>query len=402
MAETLTQVRARRLEANAKLLDLAGEDDLTDDQEAEFSRLSGDLAKLTKREQAMVAAGADDPPEVVAEGTADDGAADAAFAKLVAGAAITDVMDVALFAKRPAGATAELQQELGLSENAVPLALFAASTVTSGGDAETQEETIAQVFPSAITAGMGVDRRAVDVGVSNVPVVTAPTDGPTATTAIGTGVAHSAVTIAGVQLTPSRLQVSATIGRDELATFRGLEDQVEAVLRAALMSALDYQALYATGGNGLLNFGAAPTDATDVMTFAALLEAVTDTVDGRFAAGLEDLVTLLGPATYTLGARVYRGDADNESAVEKLMRITGGVMTTDLVAAADSDNQQAVTCRGGAMHTGYVQRLWGGVEVIRDPYTKAADGQFVFTLVPMQASKLARAGLYQRHSLHLA
>ena len=402
MSETLTQVRARRLEANAKLLDLAGEDDLSDEQETEFAALTGVVSKLTKREQAMVAAGADEPPEVVATGTKDEGAEDAQFAKLVAGASIGDVLDCALFGKRAVGATAELQQELALGENTVPLDLFAASTVTSSGDAETQEPTIPQVFASAISLGMGIDRRSVGVGVANVPVVTAPEHGPTDVTAIGTTVDASTVTIAGVQLVPTRLQVSATIGRDELNTFRGLEDQVEAVLRQALMSALDRQALYSAGDNGLLNFGDAPAATAVVMTFASLLQAVTDVVDGRYAGGLGDLMTLLGPATYTLGSRIYRGASDNESPIEKLMRITGGVMTSGLVAAASGDNQQAVTARGGAMHTGYAQRIWGGVEVIRDPYTKAADGQLVATLVLMQASKLLRAGQYVRHSFHLS
>ncbi len=402
MSETLTQVRARRLEINSKLLDLAGEDDLTEEQEAEFSKLTGDVSKLTRRESAMVAAGADKPPEVVATGKGDEGGEAAEFAKLVAGASIGDVMDCALFGKRAVGATAELQQELSLGDNAVPLALFAASSVTSAGDAETQEPTIPQVFPSAISAGMGIDRRAVGVGIANVPVVTSPEDGPTTVTAIGTTVDASTVTIAGVQLVPTRLQVSATIGRDELSTFRGLEDQVEMVLRAALMSALDRQALYSAGSNGLLNFGTAPSNTTTVMSFGSLMAAVTNAVDGRYAGGLEYLHTLLGPATYTLGARIYRGASDNESPIEKLARITGGIMTSDLVASPSGDNQQAVTARGGAMHTGYAQRVWGGVEVIRDPYTKAADGQLVATLVLMQASKLLRSSMYKRHSFHLS
>ena len=403
MAETITQLRAKRLEANSKLLDLAGEEDLTDEQETEFSALTASVSKLTRREAAMVAAGADKPPEVVATGTADESGGEAAqFAKLVAGASIGEVLDVALFGKRAAGATAELQQELSLGENVVPLDLFAASSTTSGGDAETQEPTVPQVFPSAISMGMGIDRRSVGVGIANVPVVTAPEDGPTDVVDIGTTVVASTVTIAGVQLVPTRLQVSATIGRDELSTFRGLEDQVEMVLRQALMSALDRQALYSAGSNGLLNFGTAPANTAVVMTFDSLMAAVTNVIDGRYAGGLEYLHTLLGQATYALGARIYRGNADNESPIEKLSRITGGVMTSDLVAAASGDNQQAVTCRGGTMHNGYAQRLWGGVEIIRDPYTKAADGQLVATLMLMQASKLLRAGQYVRHSFHLS
>lgn len=37
MAETLTQLRARRLALNAEVIELAGQDELTDEQQAEFT-----------------------------------------------------------------------------------------------------------------------------------------------------------------------------------------------------------------------------------------------------------------------------------------------------------------------------------------------------------------------------
>ena len=222
MTETLTQVRSKRLETNTKLLELAGEDELDDDGEAEFSKLTGEVKRLTRREAAMVAAGADEP-EVVATGSAEDKSEAAEFAKLVGNASIAAVLDAAVFDRRVSGATAELQQEVGVGSNTIPLELFADSSVTSGGDAEVQEATIGQVFASPLSMSMGIDRRSTGVGVANVPVVTAPTAGPTwSLTAIGTTIADSDVTIEGKQLVPSRLQVNASMGRDELGHLHGV------------------------------------------------------------------------------------------------------------------------------------------------------------------------------------
>ena len=400
--ETLSSVRAQRLEANSALMDLAGADELDEAGEAEFTKQAGLVKRLTKREAAMVAAGADEP-EVVATGTTTEDTSEAAqFSKLVAGASIGEVLDAAVFDRRVTGATAELQQEVRVASTTIPLELFADSTVTSSGDAEVQETTIGQVFPSALSMSMGIDRMSAAVGVANVPVVTAPTAGPTSSVAIGTAIGDSDVTIEGKQLVPSRLQVNATMGRDELATFMGLETDVEMTLRAALASALDYQSLYASGTNGLLNHGTDPTPGSTVMTYALLLQGITDAIDGRYASMLSDLMTLLGPSTYRLGARVYRGNSDNVSGIAAASEMTGGVMSSALVMAPASDNQQGVVARGGSMHTGQVQRLWGGVEVIKDPYTLATEGQIRCTLVLMQATSMVRAGVYERVAFHLA
>ena len=46
MPETLTQLRTRRLALSAEVIELAGQDDLSDEQEAEFAAKTADLAKI--------------------------------------------------------------------------------------------------------------------------------------------------------------------------------------------------------------------------------------------------------------------------------------------------------------------------------------------------------------------
>lgn len=333
---------------------------------------------------------------------------------------MADVLDHVAFGRQVRGATAELQQDLGVGSAVIPFELFRAggahpaadaSTVTSSGDRQMQEPTVPQVFPSPLSMMFGVDRRTVGVGTTAVPAVTAPTAGPVATTAIGTAVADDTVTIEGHVLAPQRLQVSAVMGRDELATFAGLADDVEMVLTEALASGLDRQVLYGltesggADGAGLLNHGAAPKAPGAVATYATMVKDVLDVVDGRYAAGAGDLAALLGPTTYAFGLALYRGDHDNESAVEKLDRLTSGVMTTAHVAdpTDPGDVQQAVVCRGGRRHTGVAQRIWGGgAEIILDPYTRSADGQIRLTAVLMTAGAVIRPAMYERLAFDLA
>lgn len=403
--ESLTAVRARRLEVNSKVLELAAEDDLTEDQDAEFARLTGELRSLTKRESAMVAAGADQP-DVVGEGVEEVDKEAAEFAKLVDQADLGQLVASALSNKPVAGAMRELQQESGVGSLHIPPAkiieAFAASTVTSDGDQAIQEPTIQQVFASIMTEMLGVDRQMTGVGVVRTPVVDAPEVGPTSTVAVGTAADDSTVTISAPTLTPHHIPIPCTFGKDEGHTFRNLGAEVETVLRDAGASAMDYQALYAAADQGILNHGTDPTADTTVETFATLWSEVADAVDGRYARRLADLCVLVGPATYRLASGLYRGaTADSETVVEKIDRMTAGIYTSSLVADPASDDQQAVVVRGAGMHTGIVQRIWD-VELIPDSVTLATSGQIRLTLSIFMATAVVRAGIYRRFDAHLA
>jgi len=412
----LTQVRARlaKLRAELATVQAADFDDLDIGREAalhvEIARLEGDEAEL------LAADGGE--ATVVRSGR---GGGDSR-SRLAGRANVADVLDHVVHSRPVTGATAELQADLGVGANVVPFELLrragsapghpnaALSTVSSTGDRQVQERTEPQVFPSALSAAFGVDRRTVGVGSHAVPVVNSPLAGPSSTVAIGTTVGDDMVLIEGHVLQPQRLQVSALIGRDELATFAGLADDVESTLVEALTSALDRQCLYGRsapggGGNpvGLLNHPADPADPAAVVDYAAMVAAVLDAVDGRYAPSAGDLAALFGPATYTLGLRLYRGDHDAESAAEKIQRLTAGLITSAHVLDPTAGGvQDAVVARGGRMHTGQAQRIWGGgVEVIADPYTASADGQVRLTAVVMMATALLRPDMYRRRRFDL-
>ena len=76
------------------------------------------------------------------------------------------------------------------------------------------------------------------------------------------------------------------------------------------------------------------------------------------------------------------------------------VITTANAPAASSDDQDAVFKRG--MAVGQVQMIWGGVNLIRDEYSLAQDGQIRLLAHVMQDTAMVRAAAYTRVSFHLA
>ncbi|MCY4060391.1 MAG: hypothetical protein OXG44_20625 [Gammaproteobacteria bacterium] len=390
MSESLTSVQAQRLETNRRLAELAVIDgDLDDDEAAEFAALTDRSQRLSLAEQRLLeAAPAPEPAPAVD-----------AFAQLVAEADVRDVFAAAVYGRRVTGATAELQAEVGCTETQVPLDLFAASTVSAAGGAEHQEPTVAQIFPTVMTAEWGVDRRPAPTGKVHIPRVTAPTAGPTGEATVGTKVPPTTATIVDNELAPAPLTMVLLFDRVAEATFPGLEGDLMRILTDAMANAMDNQALYAAGKNGLMNFGTDPSDAT-VVTYESGLAKVLDSVDGLYATRHTDLRTLLGVATYNKAAALYRsGGSEPESLIDTLTKRTGGVRTSSLVAAPSSDNQGGVVSLGGQM--AQAQRVWS-MEMIADRVTKADANQIQLTLSCLQDTKMIRPETLKRLTFHLA
>ena len=404
---TLKQLEVRALTVRSELRELSAvEGELDDEQRSRMAALTREAGDLdTRIAAAKMSEPESDEQEVAgAEQREQDGQWLELRSRAQAESGLGQILDAVTFGKSLRGATRELVQERGYADGEIPLEFLsdpleqrAASTVTSGGDQETQQPTIPQVFPSMVAERMGVDRRMTGVGIQNQPTTTAPAGGPTATTAIGTSVADSAVTITGTQLTPKRLQVSAVMGRDELATFVGLDADVRRVLNEAITDGLDYQALRSSGG--LFEVGTDPAAKTAATDFAGYLSEVYAGVDGRYASMMSELSVLVGPDVYADMAGKYRADENADNTLMVLDGMTRGVMTSANVADASSSDAEIVIHKGDAV--GVVQAIWGAPTVISDPYSLSQDGQIRLTVVVMQDVATCRAAAYRRASVQI-
>ena len=108
----------------------------------------------------------------------------------------------------------------------------------------------------------------------------------------------------------------------------------------------------------------------------------------------------MGSGGYAHAGSVYRGDQSQESAIDRLMTITGGVRVSAHVPAVASTKQQTIVRLGARRDA--VAGLWQGVTIIPDEVTRAKQGEIVITAVMLAAVKVLRAGGFYKAEVKVA
>ena len=389
----------RASDIRARLAELGGTPDLSDEQNTEISELRNEYADVEKRSAALIVAG-DKPVEpVVKEQRSEDRELDA----LIAGASIGSIFNCAIEKRATEGQTAELQTELKLAGNQIPLALLleqraAGVTPAPTNVGQNQAEIIPAVFPQSCAAFIGVDTPTVGVGEAVYPVLTTGAD--VGLPAENAAQAETAGAFTAEVLTPSRLQAAFFYSREDRARFQGMDSALRQNLSEALADKFDQQILGGTGGlfTGTIlanNNVSAETAFGDYMSNFAF-----GRVDGKYASGLDDIKMVMGAGTFGHAGSVYANTNKGDlSAAEKLAMITGGVKVSAHVPSVASSKQNAVIRLGSRRD--FVAPIWEGVTLIVDEVTKADKGQIQVTAVMLHAIKLLRAdGFYKQQSQH--
>ena len=162
------------------------------------------------------------------------------------------------------GAEAEIQAELKLPANKIPLSLLRgepetrAITPAPANVASPQDPIIPAVFPMGAAAFLGVDMPTVGHGEPVYPVLTNNTAAADADKAASVGETTGSFT-ADV-LSPRRIQASFFYSREDAARFAGMDEALRRNLSDALSSGLDKYILAKTD-LGLLEFTPDPTQA---------------------------------------------------------------------------------------------------------------------------------------------
>ena len=396
----LQRLTLRGSEIRQRLAELGGTPELTDENRAELDGLRNEYQDVERRSQALTIA--DDAPEPI-----ETRSEDREFRDLERRSNVGELLDSVLAHRAADGAIAELQQHRGLDANQIPLALLAgdeletrAVTPAPADVGQNQQPIIEYVFPQSAAAFLGVPQPTVGVGEAVYPVLTT---GPTVgTPAENAAQAETTGAFSADVLTPSRLQSSFFYSREARARFAGMDAALRQNLSDGLADGVDAQVI--AGVNGLLGSAGltAPTAPTATATFATYRGLVYDAtvIDGRFASGAADVRLLLGAETYANAASVYRSNTADDSALDSLMRVSGGVRVSAHVPAAASNDQSLIVRKGGRMDA--VTPIWEGVTLIGDEVTKAANGQIVITAVLLYAVKILRTDGFARKAVQLA
>ena len=200
-------------------------------------------------------------------------------------------------------------------------------------------------------------------------------------------------------LSPKRIQRSFTYSREDAAKFAGLDAALRTNLQDGLSDGLDYAVLRTTN-EGLLDFGTDPTAAA-VTTFAGYKSAIYDSVDGRYASMASDVRLLVGAKTYQHMGVTYRANNADDSALDVILRIAGGVRVSAHVPAPSSNDQFAVAGRALALRHA-VAPIWEGVTILSDPYSESKFGQIRLTAIMLYAFKIIRTAGFKRLAFQVA
>ena len=292
----------RASEIRTRLAVLGGTEDLNEEQRSEVGTLRKEYQDIETRAQAVIIA--DDEPDPIETETRSE---EKELGDLIAGASIGAIFAATLEHRSTDGRTAELQTELGLHANQIPLALLRdreletrAVTPAPGDVGTVQSEIIPAVFPMACATFLGVDMPTVGVGESVFPVLTKNAD--VKTPAENAAAAETTGSFSADVLSPSRLQASFFYSREDRARFSGMDSALRMNLSDALADGLDAQIL--AGTNGLFEGVNLPNhDAGAVTSYANYRSQLGyGRVDGKFAASVGDLKIVMGSATYAHAA----------------------------------------------------------------------------------------------------
>ena len=325
--------------------------------------------------------------------------------QLVSRASIGAIFSAAVEHRTTDGAEGELQASLHLAPNQVPLDMLRAPvehraiTPAPTHVGTSEQPILAPIFASGDAAFLGVDQVTVPSGDVAFPVLTnRPTvGGPHADS---TEVDETTGSFSAELVKPERLQCAFSYKRVDVARFPSMAESLRAALNEALSESLDVQIV--SGAAGLLGGTNLPNHAqAAVDTFATCIAKFGHArVDGRYASSVKSVKVLMGSAGYAHVGSVYRSDQSQESAIDRLMTIGGGIKVSPHVPAVSNTKQQTIVRLGARRDA--VAGIWSGISLIPDEITRAKQGEIVVTAVMLAAVKILRADGFYRAEIKVA
>jgi len=408
----LQRLQLRASEVRQKLNDLAGVEDLTDEQRQEVETLSAEYADLETRQRAAII-GADAEPE--RETRQEPDAETRELRQLQGQVQLANYVTAAMELRGLHGAEAEYNQHLNLREvGAFPLELLAPVETRATTDAEsaTQQQTwLDRLFADTAAMRLGITMPSVSPGVPSYPVTTA--GGNPVQRGRSEAVGDAAWTVGVTELKPTRSAVRAVFNEEDRMRLPGLEDALRRDLASAMTEKIDRTIFL--GDAGATDPGS-NADAADItgLTTAQITEVTlkqadkvkgpetlavfSGMVDGKHANGLEDLAVVASVGGYQLWTSTVANSAAENQTVGQFLRASGLMYTVrgEIDTATTSGKFGAFIGRTRNITGAGVAPVWNSGLLIRDPYSDAAKGEVAVTLSYFWNFGLPRASHFQR------
>ncbi len=257
-----------------------------------------------------------------------------------------------------------------------------------------------RLFPTSVAAQLGASLVQVGQGSLEYPVSTASTVASWQTDEVTDLPDPVPFTTADAKLSPDfALGVRMKITRKALKqSGEGLESAIRRDMNGAMQMELDRSLILGSGAAGeplgiipgAATYGINVNNLGAAATWAAFRTEVLAFMVGNAASGPGSVRALIRPEVWDrMDGSYITGTAVTEF---ELMRkaMLGVIMTTNALEAPAGGETTAVlaTSAGGLppIHIG----AWGGIDLIRDPYTDAASGQLRLTAIATMDQTVAR------------
>ena len=253
--------------------------------------------------------------------------------------------------------------------------------VTPGVTAPGATDSITPVlFQRTAAASLGVTFPTVPSGQANYPVMTGA---PTAEVkAKGATAPETAGAFRLDTRTPRRVTGSFKVAVEDLAQLPGMEESLRAVMDDVMGAKVDDQVFngdnQAPNLDGLFRQAADVTAASAVETFDSGVKRYADLVDGTYSDSFGDLRAVIGPKTFAKYASTFRGADGDTSLYGYLMGMLGGLRVSARMPAVSGMAQKGLVAKTRGSQPIRVP-VWQNVQMIRDQYKGAQEGEITIT-----------------------
>lgn len=310
------------------------------------------------------------------------------------------------------GQTAEVVEELrnrgGFQGLPLPLEALeqrAGETVASGTPNPVDTKPIIdRLFPATAAARMGLQMVNIGIGEAEYPVVTSSISAGWAATETGDVSGPTTYAVTDRPLKPDHnLGVQVEITRKAMKqSGSALEAAIRRDLASAIGSELDKAAFLGSGSSGqplgmiagAATYGITATDVDAAASWSAFRAAVVRFMTANAAGNPNAVRLMIRPEVWSdLDDTLISGTAVSEwDRLVANIPAANVVMTANALAAPAGDplaSSAFLTTTAGGIAPGFVG-LWGAVDLIRDPYTKAASGALKLTALTTADVTVAR------------
>ncbi|ORE88176.1 phage major capsid protein [Aurantimonas sp. 22II-16-19i] len=405
------RIQRRQSEIRQALAGVVGKDSPTDDETRSMETLDAEYRTNETRYRAALVA--EDAERRDAKGELET-RSERDFSEMIGKFELRQVALALDEGRQLDGATAEVVAEMrshggyrGIPVPWMALERRAGETVASGApDPITTRPIIDRLFPDSVASRMGAQMITIDSGATEWPVVTSSVsagwaDGETANVAGPTAFATTDRALKPEQ----NLGITMRITRKTMKqSGAALEQAVRRDMNSAIAAALDKAIFQGTGANGQPlgvitgagTYGITSTDAAALASWSALRAAVVRFMTANAAGSPAAVRGLIRPELWALlDDTLIEGTAVSEW--DRLLKnIPAGniAMSSNALAAPSGDpleTQALLTTGAGGVAPIFVG-VWGGVDLIRDPYTDAQSGGLRITALTTADVTVARPG----------